>query len=162
VEAAAQLAAGRPRVHLTHQTGERDVEMVRDAYGKAGLQAVVAPFLYDMGRQLRQADLIVSRAGATTLAELAAAGKPAILVPLPSATDDHQRKNADALAATGAADVLLQRELTGEAIAKRILSLAADRDARFSMARAARAMARPDAAKVIVDRALELVGDGAR
>jgi UDP-N-acetylglucosamine--N-acetylmuramyl-(pentapeptide) pyrophosphoryl-undecaprenol N-acetylglucosamine transferase len=162
VEAAAQLAAGRPRVHLTHQTGERDVEMVRDAYGKAGLQAVVEPFLYDMGRQLRQADLIVSRAGATTLAELAAAGKPAILVPLPSATDDHQRKNADALAATGAADVLLQRELTGEAIAKRILSLAADRDARFSMARAARAMARPDAAKVIVDRALELVGDGAR
>ena len=82
--------------------------MVRAAYRQAGLPADVEPFLYDMGRQLGQADLIVCRAGATTLAEITAAGKPAILIPLPTATDDHQRKNAEALAAAGAAEVLLQ------------------------------------------------------
>jgi UDP-N-acetylglucosamine--N-acetylmuramyl-(pentapeptide) pyrophosphoryl-undecaprenol N-acetylglucosamine transferase len=111
-----------------------------------------------MGRQLGLADLIVCRAGATTLAEVAAAGKAAILIPLPTATDDHQRKNAEALAAAGAAEVLLQRDATGSVLAKRILSLAGDKGARMRMATAARSLARPDAAKVIVDRALELAG----
>jgi len=157
VEAAEELAAGGPGLRLTHQTGERDVEMVRAAYRRAGLEAEVEPFLFDMGRRIGQADLIVCRAGATTLAEIAAAGKAAILVPLPSATDDHQRKNAEALAATGAAEVLLQAEATGPVLARRILSLAADADARARLGRAARALARPDAARVIVDRALELI-----
>jgi UDP-N-acetylglucosamine--N-acetylmuramyl-(pentapeptide) pyrophosphoryl-undecaprenol N-acetylglucosamine transferase len=156
VEAAAELAAN-PRLRITHQTGERDVEMVRAAYGHAGVSAEVEPFLYDMGRRLRQADVIVCRAGATTLAEITAAGKAAILIPLPTATDDHQRRNAEALAATGAAELLPQREATGGALAQRVLALADDRGARFQMARAARALARPDAAKVIVDRALQLV-----
>src|SRR5215510_12695659 len=111
VEAAPQLAARGSHLRLVHQTGERDLEMVRTAYGKAGLQADVEPFLYDMGRQLGSADLIVSRAGATTLAEITAAGRAAILIPLPTATDDHQRKNAEALAAAGAADVVLQNDL---------------------------------------------------
>jgi UDP-N-acetylglucosamine--N-acetylmuramyl-(pentapeptide) pyrophosphoryl-undecaprenol N-acetylglucosamine transferase len=109
-----------------------------------------------MGRRLGAADLIVCRAGATTLAELMAAGKPAILVPLPTATDDHQRKNAEALAASGAAEVLLQNELSGASLAERILALAADRPRRRQIAAAARALARPDAAKVIVDKALEI------
>ena len=156
VEAASELAAGRPHLRLTHQTGERDVEMVRDAYRRAGLEAEVEPFLFDMGRRIRQADLIVCRAGATTLAEITAVGKAAILVPLPTATDDHQRKNAEALAATGAADVLPQTEATGAALARRILWLAADGHARTRIARAARALAKPDAARIIVDRALEL------
>jgi len=156
VEAAAELAAGRPHLRLTHQTGERDVEMVRTAYQNAGLPAVVEPFLYDMGRQLGEADVVVCRAGATTLAEITAAGKAAILIPLPTATDDHQRKNAEALAANGAADVLLQRDMNGPTLAARILSLVADGERRSRMASAARSMARPDAAKVIVDRALEL------
>ncbi len=159
VEAAAELAAGHSRLRLTHQTGERDVEMVRGAYRAAGLQADVEPFLYDMGRRLGLADLIVCRAGATTLAEVTAAGKPSILVPLPSATDDHQRTNAQALAAAGAADVLLQADMNGRELARRILALADDREARMRMASAARALARPDAAKDIVDRALELVSD---
>jgi UDP-N-acetylglucosamine--N-acetylmuramyl-(pentapeptide) pyrophosphoryl-undecaprenol N-acetylglucosamine transferase len=159
VEAASELAAGHSRLRLTHQTGERDVEMVRGAYRAAGLQADVEPFLYDMGRRLGLADLIVCRAGATTLAELTAAGKPSILVPLPTATDDHQRKNADALAAAGAADVLPQAEMNGGELARRILALAGDRDARLRMAAAARGLARPDAAKVIVDRALALVSE---
>jgi UDP-N-acetylglucosamine--N-acetylmuramyl-(pentapeptide) pyrophosphoryl-undecaprenol N-acetylglucosamine transferase len=157
VEAAPQLAARGQHLRLTHQTGERDVEMVRGAYRAAGLQADVEPFLFDMGRQLGAADVIVSRAGATTLAEITAAGKAAILVPLPTATDDHQRKNAEALAHAGAADLLLQSEMTGTVLADRILDLAADRERRTRMAAAARSLARPDAARVIVDRALELV-----
>ena len=158
VEAAAELAAD-PHLRITHQTGERDVEMVRAAYGRAGIPAEVEPFLYDMGQRLRHADVIVCRAGATTLAEITAAGKAAILIPLPTATDDHQRKNAEALAATGAAELLLQSEATGSVLARRIRALSGDRGARTRMERAARALARPDAAKVIVDRALELVGN---
>jgi UDP-N-acetylglucosamine--N-acetylmuramyl-(pentapeptide) pyrophosphoryl-undecaprenol N-acetylglucosamine transferase len=157
VEAAAQLATGGVHLRLTHQTGERDVEMVRDAYGKAGLQAVVEPFLYDMGRQLAAADLIVCRAGATTLAEITAAGRAAILIPLPTAADDHQRKNAEALANVGAAEMLLQKDMSGAVLADRILTLARDGGRRRAMAAAAHRLARPDAAKVIVDRALGLV-----
>jgi UDP-N-acetylglucosamine--N-acetylmuramyl-(pentapeptide) pyrophosphoryl-undecaprenol N-acetylglucosamine transferase len=157
VEAAKELAANGPHLRVTHQTGERDVEMVRAGYRTAGLQANVQPFFYDMGRQLGDADLIVCRAGATTLAEVAAAGRPAILIPLPTATDDHQRKNAEALAAAGAAEVLLQKDATGPVLAARIVALANDRAARTRMATAARALARPDAATVIVDRLLQLV-----
>jgi UDP-N-acetylglucosamine--N-acetylmuramyl-(pentapeptide) pyrophosphoryl-undecaprenol N-acetylglucosamine transferase len=112
VEAAAKLASG-PALRLAHQTGERDLDMVRTAYGAAGLQAEVEPFFYDMGRRVHEADLIVCRAGATTIAELTAAGKAAILIPLPTATDDHQRKNAEALAAAHAAEVLLQTDANG-------------------------------------------------
>ncbi len=157
VEAATQLAAGGSHLRLTHQTGERDVEMVRAAYRQAGLQAEVEPFLYDMGRQLGTADVIVCRAGATTLAEITAAGKAAILIPLPTATDDHQRKNAEALAAAGAAEVLLQQEVTGPVLADRLLALAGDRERRLRISAAARLLARPDAARVIVDRAMELI-----
>jgi UDP-N-acetylglucosamine--N-acetylmuramyl-(pentapeptide) pyrophosphoryl-undecaprenol N-acetylglucosamine transferase len=120
------------------------------------MEAEVEPFLYDMGRRLRSAQLIVARAGATTLAEITAAGKASILIPLPTATDDHQRKNAEALAAAGAAEVLLQADATGAALAQRILRLAADRAARTRMGQAARRLARPDASRVIVDRALAL------
>ena len=131
--------------------------MVRAAYTQARLAADVRPFLDDMGRQLGQADVVVCRAGATTIAELTAAGRAAILIPLPTATDDHQRKNAEALVASGAADLLLQRDLNGRVLAERILALAGDRPRRDRMAAAARTLARPDAARVIVDRALELV-----
>jgi UDP-N-acetylglucosamine--N-acetylmuramyl-(pentapeptide) pyrophosphoryl-undecaprenol N-acetylglucosamine transferase len=157
VEAAPRLAAGGPALHLVHQTGERDVEMVRAAYRQARLPADVEPFLYDMGRQLGQADLIVCRAGATTLAEIAAAGKPAILIPLPTATDDHQRMNAEALGNAGASEVLLQKDATGPVLADRIQALAADRDGRRRMAAAARTFAKPQAARVIVDRAFALM-----
>ena len=159
VEAAEELAAVRPHLRLTHQTGERDVEMVRAGYRRAGLAADVEPFLYDMGRRIGAADLIVCRAGATTLSEITAAGKAAILIPLPTATDDHQRKNAEALASQGAAEVLLQGAqgaLTASVLADRVRALAADAGARRRMSEAARALARPEAARVIVDRALEL------
>ena len=158
VEAAQELAAHGARLRLTHQTGPRDVEMVRAAYRQAGLVADVEAFYDDMGEKIRRADVIVCRAGATTLAEVTAAGKAAILVPLPTATDDHQRKNAEALARAGAAEVLLQSDLTGRVVTERIMALVADPAARARMAGAARSLARPDAARVIVDRALELVG----
>jgi UDP-N-acetylglucosamine--N-acetylmuramyl-(pentapeptide) pyrophosphoryl-undecaprenol N-acetylglucosamine transferase len=155
VEAAPRLAADGG-VDLTHQTGERDVELVRDAYRAAGLPARVEPFLYAMDREMNQADVIVSRAGATTIAELTAAGRAAILIPLPTATDNHQKKNAEVLARAGAAELLDQQALTGAVLAERLLALARDPTRRARIAAAARTFARPDAARVIVDRALEL------
>jgi UDP-N-acetylglucosamine--N-acetylmuramyl-(pentapeptide) pyrophosphoryl-undecaprenol N-acetylglucosamine transferase len=156
VEAANFLAGLDVPIRITHQTGERDAEMVRRAYELSGVPADVEPYLYDMGHRLGRADLVVSRAGATTLAELTASGKPAILIPLPTATDDHQRKNAETLASAGAAVVMPQTEATGRALAHRIGGLVRDRDARLRMGAAARALARPDAASAIADRALEL------
>jgi UDP-N-acetylglucosamine--N-acetylmuramyl-(pentapeptide) pyrophosphoryl-undecaprenol N-acetylglucosamine transferase len=130
--------------------------MVRDGYRSAGLEARVEPFLFAMEREMKSADLVVCRAGATTLAELTAAGRPSILIPLPTATDDHQRRNAEALVAQGAARMIEQRELTGERLASEIERLAGDAGARLEMGRRARSMARPDAAKAIVDKVLEL------
>jgi len=155
VEAAPRLAADGG-VDVTHQTGERDVELVRGAYRDAGLPARVEPFLYAMDREMKQADVVVSRAGATSIAELTASGRAAILIPLPTATDDHQRKNAEVLARAGAAELIEQKDLTGAVLADRVLGLARDSARRAALSAAARTFARPDAARVIVDRALEL------
>jgi len=157
VEAAPRLAAAGG-VDVTHQTGERDVELVRAGYRAAGLAARVEPFLYAMDREMKQADVIVCRAGATTIAELTAAGRAAILIPLPTATDDHQKKNAEVLARAGAAEMIEQKDLTGAVLAERVLALANDAGGRQRIAEAARRFAKPDAAKVIVDKALELAG----
>jgi UDP-N-acetylglucosamine--N-acetylmuramyl-(pentapeptide) pyrophosphoryl-undecaprenol N-acetylglucosamine transferase len=158
VEAAPKLAARHGGLAITHQTGERDLEHVRDSYRKSGLQARVEPFLFTMDREIKIADFVVSRAGATTLAELTAAGKPAVLIPLPTAADDHQRKNAEVLARAGAAEVLEQRMLTGDRLAERILALASDVGRRQAMGRAARTLAKPHAARDIADRVLVLAG----
>jgi len=156
VEAAPRLAAAAAAVAITHQSGERDLEMVRDGYRRAGLEARVEPFLFAMDREMKAADLVVCRSGATTLAELTAAARPSILIPFPGATDDHQRRNAEALAKVGAAQMVDQRELTGERLATEILALSANEGERRRMGQAAARLARPDAAKVIVDRILEL------
>ena len=158
---AGELAARVPGVQVTHQTGPRDVEMVRDAYQKAGVDARVEPFLFEMHREMHAADVVVCRAGATTLAELAAAGKPAILIPLPTATDDHQRANAAAVAAAGAAVLLDQRDAGGARLANEIAALGADPAARERMGRAAAALARPNAAAEIAARIIDLAGAGA-
>jgi len=142
---------------ITHQTGERDLELVRDGYRRAGLEARVEPFLFAMDREIRAADLVVCRAGATTIAELTAAGRPAVLVPLPTAADDHQRKNAAVLGAAGAADVVEQKDLHGGSLAARIESLVNAPDRLAAMGAAARKLARPDAVRVIADKALELM-----
>jgi UDP-N-acetylglucosamine--N-acetylmuramyl-(pentapeptide) pyrophosphoryl-undecaprenol N-acetylglucosamine transferase len=160
VEAAPRLAAATPRLAITHQTGERDLEMVRDGYRRAGLEARVEPFLFAMDREMKAADLVVSRAGATTLAELMAAGRPSLLIPLPTATDDHQRRNAEALVRQGAARMLEQRALTGERLASEILALAGDAGQLVAIGDKARALARPDASRLIVDKLLELARTG--
>ena len=156
VEAATRLAAAGAPVAITHQTGERDVELVRDGYRRAGLEARVEAFLFEMDREMTAADLVVARAGATTLSELAAARRPAILVPLPTAADDHQRKNAEVIARAGGAEVLDQRELTGARLADLITALACDPARREQMAAAMQGFARPDAAARIADRVWEL------
>jgi UDP-N-acetylglucosamine--N-acetylmuramyl-(pentapeptide) pyrophosphoryl-undecaprenol N-acetylglucosamine transferase len=109
-----------------------------------------------MDRELRSADIVVCRAGATTLAELNASGRPSILIPLPTATDDHQRKNAEALVKAGAAVMLDQRDLTASRLLETIETLAVNRDRRAQMAAAARRLARPDAAGSIAQRILDL------
>jgi UDP-N-acetylglucosamine--N-acetylmuramyl-(pentapeptide) pyrophosphoryl-undecaprenol N-acetylglucosamine transferase len=157
VEAAPELAAHPGGMAITHQTGERDLESVRDGYRRAGLEARVAPFLFAMDREINAADLVVCRAGATTIAELTASGRPALLVPLPTAADDHQRKNAEVLGAAGAAEVVEQNDLQAGALAARILALVNAPDRLAAMAAAARKLARPDAVTVIVDKAMELV-----
>jgi UDP-N-acetylglucosamine--N-acetylmuramyl-(pentapeptide) pyrophosphoryl-undecaprenol N-acetylglucosamine transferase len=156
VEAAPKLARDG-LVDITHQTGERDVDVVRRAYADAGVPARVEPFLFAMDREMKNADVIVCRAGATTIAEVTAAARAAILIPLPTAADDHRRRNAEVLARAGAAELIEQKDLTGAVLADRIASLARDHGRRQAMASAAAAFARPDAARVIVDRALALV-----
>jgi UDP-N-acetylglucosamine--N-acetylmuramyl-(pentapeptide) pyrophosphoryl-undecaprenol N-acetylglucosamine transferase len=156
--AAGELATSVPGVRITHQAGPRDVEMVREAYQRAGVDARVEPFLFEMHREMHAADVVVCRAGATTLAELAAAGKAAILIPLPTATDDHQRANASAMAAAGAAVLLDQRDAHGARLAREIASLGNDPAARERMGRAAAALARPNAAAEIAARIIDLAG----
>lgn len=157
VEAAPDLAAAGATIRIVHQTGERDLALVQDGYRAANLVARVEPFLYEMDRAMADANLLVCRAGATTLAEIAAAGRPSILIPLPTATDDHQRRNAEVLAKAGAAEVIDQGDLTGARLAARIMALARDGERRARMSAAVREMARPDAAEAIVERALAMV-----
>lgn len=160
VASAPDLVRRCPGLEIVHQTGSRDLEMVRDAYRGAGLQVRAEAFIDDMAAEMTQADVVVSRAGATTLAELAAMGLPAVLVPFPAATDDHQRKNAAVLAGQGAAVLVEERSLgTAEgraAFTEAVLAIVTDEVRRGQMAAAMRACARPDAADRIVDRLLEL------
>ncbi len=155
VEAASRLAATGVRLAITHQTGERDLDLVRTAYQQAGLDARVEAFIFQIDGEMKAADVVVARSGATTLAELAASGTPAILVPLPNATDDHQRKNAEVFARAGAAVVIEERALKST-LGEALKGLLADPDRRAHMSRAARALARPDAAERIADRVEEL------
>jgi UDP-N-acetylglucosamine--N-acetylmuramyl-(pentapeptide) pyrophosphoryl-undecaprenol N-acetylglucosamine transferase len=156
VEAAARLAASGIRLAITHQTGERDLDLVRSAYQRAGLAARVEAFIYEIDREMKAADVVICRAGATTLAELAASGTPAILVPLPNSTDDHQRKNAEVVSRAGAAMTLEERDLNGDTLAAAVTQLVGNEARRRQMAKAARHLARPDAAERIADRVEQL------
>ena len=153
-----QGAGGVPS--LLHQTGSGDAERITAAYAPlapAGRLAV-RPFVEDMVSAYAAADLVIARAGAMTLAELAILGKPAILIPLPTAADDHQSHNAAAFADAGAAVVLDQRRSSGAELAALAGQLLADAGRREKMAAAMRALARPDAAKEIVDQLSQLGG----
>lgn len=158
VAAAPLLASSGVQLQITHQTGEKDLETVREGYMRSGIDARIDAFLFAMPDEMRRADLVVCRAGATTLAELAASGRPAILVPLPTATDDHQRQNASVIAAEGGAVLLEQRKLSGERLSEAVLGLVRDAERRAAMATAMRRLARPEAASRIVDLVWQLAG----
>jgi UDP-N-acetylglucosamine--N-acetylmuramyl-(pentapeptide) pyrophosphoryl-undecaprenol N-acetylglucosamine transferase len=162
VEAASRLAATGVRLAITHQTGERDLDLVRAAYQRAGLAARVEAFIFQIDGEMKAADVVICRSGATTLAELAASATPAVLVPLPTATDDHQRKNAEVFARAGAALVIEERELPNGALGDALAALVADPERRQRMASEARKLARPDAAARIADRVELLALRGGR
>src|SRR5215472_353988 len=115
-----------PGLRVIHQTGERDYNDVRAAYARGGVRAEVSAFIDNMPTAFAQADLLVCRSGASTVAEITAAGKPAIFVPFPRAADDHQRRNAEAIAEHGAAMLVPQAELTGEKLAQLLVELFGD------------------------------------
>jgi UDP-N-acetylglucosamine--N-acetylmuramyl-(pentapeptide) pyrophosphoryl-undecaprenol N-acetylglucosamine transferase len=140
---------GATRLRIVHQTGKAGHEAVAAAYGRAGREAEVTPYLDDMEGRIAQADLVVSRSGATTCAELQAAGKPAVLVPFAKAADDHQRRNAQAMAAKGAAVMVEEKDLAS--LGPVVTELLADSARLAAAGRAARAMARPDAAARVGD-----------
>jgi len=156
MEAASELTG--LSLELVHQTGEADHARVAEAYGAAGLQAEVLPFISDMAARYARADLIVCRAGATTLAELAIVGRPAVLVPFPYATHNHQESNAREYEGRGAALCRPQRELDPAMLVDLIRELAQDEPRRRAMATAMRALGRPQAAASIVDRLETLAG----
>jgi len=159
------LGALDPPPRLVHQTGSADEAQVRAAYGSYAGRHEVGAFFDDMPARVASADIVVSRAGASTISELCAAGRPAILVPYPHAADDHQRHNAETLCEAGAAMLLPDDELNGTTLAAAVARLVDDPDRRREMARAARSLAQPDAAGRIADVAEGLIGhrdDGGR
>lgn len=145
------LEPHKDRLSITHQTGELDFEKVKAAYAKSALLVEAKPFLEKIVDEFAKADLVISRAGATTVAELAAAGRPALMIPFPWAADDHQRKNAEAVERAGAGRMILQSELSGERLASELLVLISDAERLAAMSTASKKLAHPDAAARVVD-----------
>jgi UDP-N-acetylglucosamine--N-acetylmuramyl-(pentapeptide) pyrophosphoryl-undecaprenol N-acetylglucosamine transferase len=141
---------------VRHQCGAKLADAARAAYAKACIQASVEPFIDDMAAAYAWADLVVCRAGALTLAELAAAGVGAVLVPFAFAVDDHQTKNASAMKDAGAALLLPEAQASAEMIAAALTDLLGDRARLLVMAEAARTLAKPDAAARIADACLQV------
>lgn len=158
IKAAPHLSEVREQFSITHQTGEKDFKEVEAAYREHGIKAEVTPFITDMAAQYRKADLIICRAGATTIAEVTACGKAAIFIPFPHAVDDHQRRNAEALLKKDACFMLLERDLNDENLAEIIRELMQNPEKIIMTGDNAATLARFDAAKIIVDRIMEVRG----
>jgi UDP-N-acetylglucosamine--N-acetylmuramyl-(pentapeptide) pyrophosphoryl-undecaprenol N-acetylglucosamine transferase len=152
VPRALALLPERPRV--VHQSGEKHLDALRAHYAAAAVEGELVAFIDDMARCYAEADLVICRAGAVTIAELSAAGMASLLVPFPHAVDDHQTANARFLADRGAAILLPQGELTPQRLAQLIGGL--DRPALLEMARKARALGKPDAAQAVARRCIEM------
>jgi UDP-N-acetylglucosamine--N-acetylmuramyl-(pentapeptide) pyrophosphoryl-undecaprenol N-acetylglucosamine transferase len=147
----------RNRMALIHQTGKADLEEIKARYRGLGCDAFVTEFIDDMSTAYKRADLVICRAGATSVAEMGVCKKPSILVPFPFATDDHQTKNAEAMAAAGAAVVIRQENLGGESLLSTIRSLRDNPEKLRAMEQAAGAVGRPEAAREVVDLCIEIV-----
>jgi UDP-N-acetylglucosamine--N-acetylmuramyl-(pentapeptide) pyrophosphoryl-undecaprenol N-acetylglucosamine transferase len=156
LDALPKLSDMSAQLRLIHQTGQADFSMVKSAYAALPFEADVRPFIEKMDEAYAAADLVLCRAGATTVAELTAFGKAAILVPFPYAIYDHQRANAQALEDRGAAEMILDRDLTGDTLAARIRSLATTPSKIQTIAAAARNLGRLEAAARIVDECYAL------
>jgi len=154
VPRALALIPREARPHVTHQSGAQHAETLKGAYAAAGVQANTPAFIDDMARAYSEADLAVCRAGATTVAEIAAAGLPSILVPFPHAADDHQTKNARFLSDAGAAVLVPQSELTPERLAELIAGF--NRKRLLEMGARARSLGRPDATAAVARTCMEL------
>jgi UDP-N-acetylglucosamine--N-acetylmuramyl-(pentapeptide) pyrophosphoryl-undecaprenol N-acetylglucosamine transferase len=148
------LALLGERPHVLHQSGEKHLESLRAHYAAAGVQGELIAFIDDMARRYAQADLVICRAGAVTIAELSAGGMASILVPFPHAVDDHQTANARFLSERGAAMLLPQTDLTPQRLADTLRRM--DRATLLQMARNARGLGKPDAARVVAERCMEL------
>ncbi len=157
IEALPHLADMRDQLRITHQTGARDRDYVEKGYRACGFDPDVREFIDDMSAAYAESDLVLCRAGATTLAELTVCKKPAILVPFPAAADNHQVTNAKSLVDAGAAVMLEEKDLTGELLANEVRSILAHPERRERMARAAGRLGSPQAAKEITDVCTELV-----
>lgn len=157
VEAAGHLAEVKDEIQIVHQTGANDEELVTKGYADLEMEAEVSAFIDDMSEAYRRADLVICRAGATTLAEVMVAKKASILVPYPYATDNHQELNARTMVEAGASVMLLEKNLDGRRLADEILNLLGDRGRVDRMEQAASRTGRPEAAREIVDACAELV-----
>ena len=157
MDALPRLRQGR-EIRILHQTGAEDQDRVAAAYVKAGIDADVKAFFHDMASRYGRADLVVCRAGATTVAELTALGKVALFIPYPFAADNHQELNARALVDEGAARMVLEKDLTGGDLAWHLDALAGAPDLLAAMASRSKALGKPDAARTIVDDCYQLVG----
>jgi UDP-N-acetylglucosamine--N-acetylmuramyl-(pentapeptide) pyrophosphoryl-undecaprenol N-acetylglucosamine transferase len=158
IEALPHLADISEDVKIIHQVGRlEDIERYSAAYRARGFKAEVYHFIEDMGKAYSQSDLVICRAGATSVAELTVAAKPAILIPYPFAADNHQEANALALVENGAAIMVRDKELTGEDLAAIIKSIFDDPLKLTSMSEEMRRLGKPDAAKTIVDECVKLV-----
>ncbi len=157
LESLPHLADLRERLRITHQTGAKDREYVEKGYRAVGFAADVREFISDMSAAYAGADLVVCRAGATTLAELTVCKKPSILVPFPFAADNHQVQNALSLVSAGAAVMIEEKDLTGEVLAQEIRAVLSSPERLEKMARAAGRLGSPQAAKEITDVCTELV-----
>jgi UDP-N-acetylglucosamine--N-acetylmuramyl-(pentapeptide) pyrophosphoryl-undecaprenol N-acetylglucosamine transferase len=141
----------RRRLQVTQQCRPEDIDAVRAAYARVGIPADLATYITDMPDKLAWSHLVIARAGASTIAELTAAGRPAILIPLPSATDDHQTANAREMARAGGARMIAQHSFTPVELAKQMQKLGLDPDALRNAAAKARAVGRPEAASDLAD-----------
>lgn len=142
---------------VIHQTGDRQLAQVQDAYRQRGINALVAGFFMEMHEVYQEADLLISRAGATTLSEIAVLGKPAILIPYPYAADNHQEKNGEYYVSGGGAVQFIQKDLTAELLGDTILQLINDEEKLAKMGAAMQRLAFPDAAERIVTCCLEQI-----
>jgi UDP-N-acetylglucosamine--N-acetylmuramyl-(pentapeptide) pyrophosphoryl-undecaprenol N-acetylglucosamine transferase len=145
-------------LYIFHQTGAADEKMVQDAYGRHNVASTVQSFFDDMAPLYQKADLIICRAGATTVAEITTIGKGVIFIPFPYAADDHQTLNAASLTKKGAAEMILEKDLTAKILGEKIEYYALHPDALCEMARKAEESGNPNAARDIVDCCYRLLG----